>query len=118
MITLLDGPAGLKAARSEALRVCADNDVDPDRSDAVLLVLSELLGNACRHGRGPVCYQADLDGGDVRVCVEDACPSPPIADETIELDAEGGRGLFLVSTVSRSWGWEMIASGKRVWARI
>jgi anti-sigma regulatory factor (Ser/Thr protein kinase) len=120
MLALPEGPAGLSAARAQARRVCDDNHVEPDRCDAVELVLSELLGNACRHGADPVTYRTHLDAADVMVTVADAEPLPPVehADPDPDPDAEGGRGLFLVNAVSRSWGWEPTPSGKQVWARV
>jgi anti-sigma regulatory factor (Ser/Thr protein kinase) len=118
MLVLTEGPAGLSAARAEARRVCEDNHVGADRCDAVELVLSELLGNACRHGAEPVTYGMRLDAPDVMVTVADAKPMPPVEHGDPDPDAEGGRGLFLVSAVSRSWGWGPTPTGKQVWARV
>ncbi len=81
-------------------------------------VISELLGNACRHGGGPVSYETWLDAPDVLVTVADAERLPPVENPHADDDAEGGRGLFLVGAVSRSWGWDPTPSGKQVWSRI
>jgi anti-sigma regulatory factor (Ser/Thr protein kinase) len=118
VLALAEGPAGLSAARSEARQVCQDHGVGKDRADAVELVLSELLGNACRHGHDPISYRTGLDHDDVLVTVYDGAPSPPVQSADVGWDAEGGRGLLLVSSMSRSWGWDPTASGKQVWARV
>lgn len=118
VLALADGPAGLSAARTDARRVCRANGVSEDRCDAVELVLSELLGNACRHGHDPVSYATGLDRGDVLVTVDDAAPAPPVQSTNGGWDDESGRGLFLVTAMSRSWGWDPTPPGKRVWARV
>jgi anti-sigma regulatory factor (Ser/Thr protein kinase) len=118
VFALVEGAAGLSAARAHARRVCVDNAVSDDRCDAVELVLSELLGNACRHGGDPVSYETWLDAPDVLVAVADGERLPPVENPHADDDAEGGRGLFLVGAVSKSWGWDATPSGKQVWARV
>lgn len=50
--------------------------------------------------------------------VWDADPNPPVMQEQT-LDAEGGRGLFLVATMSRRWNYYHPKSGgKVVWCEI
>jgi anti-sigma regulatory factor (Ser/Thr protein kinase) len=50
--------------------------------------------------------------------VWDADPNPPVMKEQT-LDAEGGRGLFLVATMSRHWNYYHPKSGgKVVWCEI
>jgi anti-sigma regulatory factor (Ser/Thr protein kinase) len=118
VLVLLDGPAGLRAARAEARQVCLEHEVDEERSHAVELVLSELLGNAFRHGRPPVAYATTVEPPDVMVTVADTGQSRPVQRADVGPDAEGGRGLLLVASLSRSWGCDETPSGKRVWARV
>ncbi len=118
MLALAEGAAGLSAARAHARRVCLESAVSDDRCHAVELVLSELLGNACRHGSDPVSYGTRLDAPDVLVTVADAERLPPVERRHPDDDAEGGRGLLLIGAVCRSWGWDVTPSGKRVWARV
>lgn len=79
-----------------------------DRLEAPELAVSELVGNAVRHGRPPVAYDITVDG---ETCCW-PCPTPTRpgpADrrgDCCEPDAEGGRGLLLVAEVSPGWGWE------------
>ena len=86
--------------------------------DPVLLVVSELVGNAVRHGRPPVDMRLRQTGRGVRVDVHDdeaAAPTPA----ALTSDAESGRGLLLVDAVATESGVEQIdGDGKVVWARV
>lgn len=107
----------LAEARRRARAVCEDAVPEPGRCDDLLLVLSELVGNACRHGGPPVTYEIDADGPDLMVSVEDGDPTPPSgAPGHVAPGAESGRGLFLVAAVSKVWGWRPTDRGKLVWA--
>jgi anti-sigma regulatory factor (Ser/Thr protein kinase) len=91
-----------------------------DVNDAVLLVASELVTNAVRHGNGDVELRIDiadenvrlevLDDGHVKVTAPRNVPSPT---------AVGGRGLHLVREVSKRWGSGFDAAGRTmVWAEV
>lgn len=105
-------------ARAFAVARCAVYAVGPEQCDAVKLVISELVGNALRHGQPPVTYEVESDGGDLLVIVADGDPTPPGDGACSEPQAEGGRGLFLVDALSRKWGWGPAGAGKQVWARV
>ncbi|WP_299033476.1 ATP-binding protein [uncultured Pseudokineococcus sp.] len=78
--------------------------LDEDAADTALLLTSELVTNAVRHGRPPVHVHAEvLAGGVVRVEVDDASPSP-IRPQDPDLEDLGGRGLQLVEMLSSAWG--------------
>jgi anti-sigma regulatory factor (Ser/Thr protein kinase) len=86
--------------------------------EPVLLVVSELVGNAVRHGRPPVDLRLRKAGRGVRVDVHDEEPTPPIPS-TADADAESGRGLVLIDAVASESGVEFIeGDGKVVWARV
>lgn len=110
-----------------------------EHCDGVTLVVSELVTNALRHGL-PTCASPYSDAP-VRlhlmrwasrlVCaVRDPSRTPPIsalddADpfaalaDFADVNAESGRGLFLVESFSDSWGWQPLNGpqpGKVVWA--
>lgn len=89
-------------------------------SDAVLLVASELITNAVRHGSGEVELRVLIDGDHVRLEVlDDGHTSVSAPDHNPEPSALGGRGLLLVRDISRRWGSEFDASGRTlVWAEL
>ena len=78
-------------------------DLDEDATDTALLLTSELVTNAVRHGRPPVHVHAEVSAGVIRVEVDDASASP-IRPQDPDLDDLGGRGLQLVEMLSTAWG--------------
>ena len=91
-----------------------------DLDEAVELVVSELVTNAIQasaglsrevpgydedsHGLPCVWLWLASDGRQLVVEVGDSSPRAPMQAQT-EQDVEGGRGLLLVETVSRRWGY-------------
>lgn len=118
MPTASPSPSCLRDARAYARTCCADHPVSADRRDALELAVSELVGNAFRHGQPPVTYIVAPDNGDLLLTVTDGEPRPPGDGTCCVPDAESGRGLFLVDAVARDWGWEPAGTGKQVWARV
>ena len=53
----------------------------------------------------------------VLIEVWDCDPSQPVIRQPMDLD-ESGRGLLLVATLSRQWGWAEFRQGKIVWAEV
>ena len=89
--------------------------------EPLLLVVSELVGNAVRHGRPPVQMLLRRTPRGVRVEVHDerADSSANTPAELPGADAESGRGLFLVEAVSSETGVEDLpGDGKVVWATL
>lgn len=111
-------PTCVRDARAYARRCCAEHHVEGDRCDTMELAVSELLGNAVRHGHPPVAYDIAVDGDDLVLTVSDGNPAGPVAATDRGPDAEQGRGLFLISEMARGWGWEQAKTGKRVWVRV
>ena len=111
-------PEYVRLAREYARRRCDELDLHGDRRDVLELAVSELVGNAVRHGRPPIVYEITPDGDELRLVVADADPSPPGDGADCGLDGEGGRGLFLISQMARAWGWEPTSDGKSVWVRV
>ncbi|MCX4647611.1 SpoIIE family protein phosphatase [Streptomyces sp. NBC_01446] len=80
----------------------------------VELIVSELVTNAIRHGRGPIRLR--LIQHQVLTCeVSDTSTSHPRPQHPRTLD-ENGRGLFLIARLSRRWGSRCAGDGKIVWA--
>ncbi|WP_354378914.1 ATP-binding protein [Streptomyces sp. PvR034] len=123
------GPAGVGTARHrmrEQLRIggLPDSVVD----DAVL-ILSELLSNACRHGR-PLGTQ-EIGDGDIRAAwrvdkagrltvevTDGGGPTRPVP-ATPSVTARGGRGLNIISALAQDWGVRDGAGGEvTVWVTV
>jgi anti-sigma regulatory factor (Ser/Thr protein kinase) len=113
-VTLPMEPTAAKKARDFLAELCCNRHEARVLEDAQLLV-SELVGNAVRHGAPPIELEVRCAGGDaLQVRVRDAAaggPTPRAADA----DAEGGRGLALVDLLSDAWGTEPEPDGKAVW---
>lgn len=86
-----------------------------DAADVAILLTSELVTNAIKHGSGPVKLSAGLDGERVlRVEVRDHTAAG-IQVREAEDDDEDGRGLQLVDVLAHAWGWQPGGDGKHVW---
>ncbi|BCK67217.1 ATP-binding protein [Streptomyces libani subsp. rufus] len=113
-------------ATLEGWQVCAG------LADDAVLVVSELVSNALRHGYRnpgakdegsaaptPFCnawLALTRQEATVLCAVSDAGPGAPVI-RTPDALAESGRGLYIVDRLSESWGWTPPdRSGKTVWA--
>jgi hypothetical protein len=97
-------------------------------SDNALLIVSELLNNAMRHGLSgprqhpgptrPVWLGLLRRGAFVLVTVCDPSTQVPVLRDPDDF-AESGRGLHIIDSLSESWGWTPPdAHGKSVWAMV
>lgn len=99
----------------------AARDLGPATLDDVLLVVSELVTNAVRHGpgRGPIHLEVRRDGV-VRIEVQDQgegfeAPARKLPDPGIPT---GGFGLSIVGRLSADWGITVRAGSTLVWAEL
>ncbi|WP_413115482.1 SpoIIE family protein phosphatase [Streptomyces sp. CY1] len=99
-------------ARRLARRALSRWDLD-DLTDAVELLVSEVVTNAVRYAERPITLR--LLRTDVLRCeVGDDVPQLPRLRQARPSD-EGGRGLYLVNRMARRWGATRLSTGKVVW---
>jgi serine phosphatase RsbU (regulator of sigma subunit)/anti-sigma regulatory factor (Ser/Thr protein kinase) len=86
-------------------------------TDSVLLSVSELVTNAVVHAGTAVRLSLRLDAASLRVEVEDSHPhrALPVGVDSRSPNAEGGRGLLIISTLASTWGVDYTQGSKRVW---
>ena len=113
-IPLATGPAAAGEARRR-VRAAIRSWPVPVEEDVALLLTSELVTNAVRHEAGQaVMLVINCSSGRLRVDVHDTSRSlPAVAD--VPADAETGRGLLLVETLSDEWGFYRTPAGKAVY---
>ncbi|MET9253711.1 ATP-binding protein [Streptomyces sp. NPDC003717] len=120
------GPAGVGQARHRMRDQLRSGGVTESVIDDAVLVLSELLSNACKHGRplgdvpagdGSVRAAWRLDaGGRLLVEVTDGGGPTRPAPSTPSVTARGGRGLNIITALSADWGVRNHARGEvTVW---
>jgi anti-sigma regulatory factor (Ser/Thr protein kinase) len=107
-------PGSLRAARALVRSTLHEWNLNTV-SDLAVLLVSELVANALRHGSGPVGVRVERTGKDaLLVEVSDSRPELPLTRDATP-DDEGGRGLQLVARASRRWGTRTGPDGKTVW---
>ncbi|MZG15195.1 SpoIIE family protein phosphatase [Streptomyces sp. SID5914] len=79
------------------------------------IVVSELVTNAIRYGKGPVRLRLIRDRGRLLTEVTDANSASPHLRRAREND-EGGRGLFIVMRLSTHWGVRHSRHAKTIWS--
>jgi anti-sigma regulatory factor (Ser/Thr protein kinase) len=113
-VRLTTGPAAAGEARREVRAVICAWDVPVDPGLAALLT-SELVTNAIRHqAGGTITLAISCSFGQLRVDVHDTSRSLPVLMDAAA-DAETGRGLMLVATLSAGWGVYRTPAGKAVY---
>jgi anti-sigma regulatory factor (Ser/Thr protein kinase) len=113
-ISLTAAPPAAAAARSQVRTAVNAWDVPVDVPVAVLLV-SELVTNAIRHEESEaVTLIITCACNQLRVEVHDTSCSVPVF-VVGPADAEAGRGLMLVASLSDEWGFYGTPTGKAVY---
>ena len=95
----------------------------PGTTDNVLLLTSEVVSNAIRHGAQEPSQEIvlRLERGDHNVRVEvlndgpSFTPTPPFQPTE---EREGGYGLYLVNSLARSWGVDREDDRTKVWFEV
>jgi anti-sigma regulatory factor (Ser/Thr protein kinase) len=118
-------PTAVPCARLHTRHVLAEWGL-PGATEVAELLVSELVTNGVKASqamarRPPVWLRLSAAAAQVLIEVGDGNPDPPApraAEDGIPgLGDEGGRGLFLVATLSEQWNWHPLSgeTGKVVW---
>jgi len=116
--------ASASVARRHVTDMLQRQGIAPDRCDDAALVVSELVGNALRHGRprpdGTLRVAWTLDGHRLRVEVTDGGgPTTPqlrpVTQRTMDVS---GRGLAIIDVIAEAWGSHSDGAGTTVWALV
>ncbi|WP_349372213.1 ATP-binding protein [Streptomyces sp. G-G2] len=104
---------------SETFAVSAVSEVEEAAED-VLLMVSEMVTNACMHAGGPGELVLRNAPDRLRVEVSDGSPERPRRRSPGRPGLPGGHGLVVLERLSRSWGWERHEppGGKTVWVEV
>ncbi|MFF7129858.1 MULTISPECIES: ATP-binding protein [unclassified Streptomyces] len=92
-----------------------------EQVEDVLLLVSEVVTNACLHAGGPEELVLRHGGERLRIEVSDASPEHPHAQAPRSPALPGGHGLMIFDRLARSWGSEARpdrARGKVVWVEV
>ncbi|MEU0991057.1 ATP-binding protein [Streptomyces sp. NPDC005953] len=120
------GPAGVGEARHRMREQLRRGGVSESVVDDAILILSELLSNACRHGRplghaevgdGSIraAWRFDRTGGLTVEVTDGGGPTRPVP-ATPSVTARGGRGLNIISALAQEWGVRDSSTGEvTVW---
>ena len=114
--TTLELPRGASSAGIARLIVTAHGAaLSSDRLKSANLMVSELVSNACRHGRGRIqlTVRSDATGLRAEVCDEGSDARIAKADPR---PARGGWGLHFVDRLADAWGVEH--GSTRVWFHV
>ncbi|MGY1499194.1 ATP-binding protein [Streptomyces sp. QTS52] len=108
------GPAGVGRARHRMREQLRTGGVSESVIDDAVLILSELLSNACKHGRplgealagdGDVraAWRVDSGGRLIVEVTDGGGPTRPVP-ATPSVTAHGGRGLNIITALADDWG--------------
>ena len=112
---------GVPASVPEARRFVAGLLAGCPARDVLMTCVSELAANAIEHtdsGHGGM-FVVEVDcprDGVARVAVTDEGSSSVPAPGSLDLMAEGGRGLAMVASCTNRWGYADGHPGRTVWA--
>ncbi|MFC7929566.1 ATP-binding protein [Streptomyces cinereoruber] len=99
----------------------AGSEAGEERVEDVLLLVSEVVTNACLHAGGPEEFVLRHEGGHLRVEVSDLSPEPPRPRAPRSPALPGGHGLMVLDRLAGAWGYEVRgpgAAGKVVWLEV
>lgn len=114
-------PASAAEMRRELGTDLDQHGIGAEVIDSALLVASELVGNAVRHGSctddAPLGVSWDVLPCEIVISVSDANPGLPVVKHPQPTETHG-RGMAIVAGLALRWGVEPTHGGKRVWAAL
>jgi serine/threonine-protein kinase RsbW len=115
-------PTSVSAVRHELGLDLLLRGVDEDSVAEVVLVASELVTNAIRHGDiadadDELDVNWTIGADEVVISVQDPSSKLPQRRHPSP-KAKSGRGLTIIDAMSSDWGTEPEQRGKRVWAKV
>jgi serine/threonine-protein kinase RsbW len=116
----IEEPHGLQALRAALLQAVSERqDLDAaaadDLTERLVIVATELAGNALRHTRPPtVVALLRCDGRLVLDVLDNDSRSAPVVEH--RPPGTGGLGLQLTDRLADDVGWYPTSAGKHVWA--
>ncbi|MEV2234966.1 ATP-binding protein [Streptomyces phaeochromogenes] len=75
----------------------------PELTEDAELLVTELVTNSLRHGRGDIRVRLYLSADRIRIEVRDGARETPVLRTATSSD-EDGRGLFIVRAIADDWG--------------
>ncbi|GAA1917836.1 ATP-binding protein [Streptantibioticus ferralitis] len=89
-------------------------------AEDILLVVSELVTNACLHGGGPQELRLHAAPKLLRLEVSDGGSGDPAPRSPHRAGRPGGHGMFIVQRLCLDWGVmrDPVSPGKTVWAEV
>ena len=117
-VVLLPEPQSASSARDFLRRCLRETYLGRETYlDTALLVVTELVTNAVRHGQSTVTLAVTVDDGRLLLEVADEGSGVPNVRHP-GWQAVGGRGLLLVEALATRWGVQRLHGGKVVWAEL
>lgn len=115
-------PASASVARRHVVHVLRTRGVESAACEDAALIVSELVGNALRHGQATrggrvlVGWQFGDDG--LHIEVTDGGGGRPAMQDGQNPWSSSGRGLAIVAAVAERWGYALGTRGTTVWAAV
>ncbi|MCJ0869763.1 ATP-binding protein [Streptomyces sp. AP-93] len=89
-----------------------------EAADDVLLLVSEVVANACMHAGGPNSLLLRYTAERLRIEVTDPSPVVPVYRFPTDPARPGGHGLLIVKRLALAWGADRVDGGKCVWVEV
>ncbi|MFD9082941.1 ATP-binding protein [Streptomyces erythrochromogenes] len=96
----LSAVAGARRAARAFLEALGRQAIGREQADAVVLVGSELVTNALRHGGGGYTLRLAVHPGTIEIAVENPCPRMPRMRAPDLVDGTGGFGWHMVNDLA------------------